>query len=159
MLSYPRSSFVFQLSTFLSHVVFLLKFSVTQSATDRTRGLTSLALKIQCAKRHPASQPSLSISTKCLSRSPHAHEMLLLLSSMHVSYSASCCKKRNTAAAALTVTQHALSLLQRKPIIYSLLYIHSSRGNTREYSWDRALPEWWSMPLSLSLSPIFWGWV
>ena len=102
------------------------------------------------------------------------------LRSRHTSRSASCCRRRSTAAA-LTATQHALSLLQRKPVIYSLLYILSSRRDTREYSWDGTLPHWRNLcttaclPLSLSLSLslslclslslppslslIFWGWV
>lgn len=92
-------------------------------------------------------------SSMCLPWSPRPHEILLKQTSTHVSPSSQLLPEEKNTAAAPTVTQYALSRLQGKPVIYSLLYIHSSRGNTRGYSWDGVLLRWRSMPLPPSLSP------
>lgn len=143
-LAYPTSSQILQLSS-LSHVVFLLYPTVPQSVTD-ARARPSLTLRIQTW----SDITTFSFHPRCVSPDRLDHMRCSSSRPRRTSpRSASCCQRKKTAAAP-TVTQRALSRLQGKPVIYSLLYIHSSRGNTRGYSWDGVLPCWRSMPLSPS---------
>lgn len=155
--SYPRSSCRCPPSTSLSHVMFLLDSSLPRSAVHVTQNW-SIQNSEWDQKRHPIIAAftlhpyalSLPFPPSTWDASPSDVYTRLWLSQLLPEEEYGSSPDCNT-----TCTQFTA----RKPVIYSLLYIHFSRKNTREYSWEGALPAWMNLcttapSFSLSLSHI-----
>lgn len=106
--------------------------------------LSQLTTHLECSpqtQRHPISRPLLSIPPMRPPICPREMLDVRLLTRVWCW----------TTAAAFSVTQHAVDPPQRKPVIYSLLHIHSGRERQRiQLRWKPCLTGGACLPLALS---------